>query len=147
MNPARVALILAIAGVLVAGCRLPSDALDGPLAVPLRISATADAIDVDAPGWFATETSVYLCSAEPPGLPEPGPDRDGWTPGATYHDFGRVAAPDGLHAVLGIGELTATERSAFASVPDWFVLIVKVDGDRATAAIRSSFRAPALPAT
>jgi hypothetical protein len=147
MRLARAALVLGLAGAVVAGCRLPSEALDGPLAVPLRIDATPEAIDIDAPGWFAAETAVYLCHSEPPGLPEPGPDRDGWTPGPACHDFGRVAAADGLHVALRLAELTEAERSAFAAVADWFVLLVKLDGDRATAAIRSSFNAPAKPAT
>ena len=91
---ARFSLLAALVG----GCRLPSSALDGPLAVPLRIDATADAVQVDAPSWFAPETVIYLCSTEPPELPEPGPDRVGWTPGASCHDYGKVAAPNGLNS-------------------------------------------------
>lgn len=137
----RLALIV-IAAALVAGCRLPSSALDGPLAVPLRIEVTADTVQVDAPGWFAPENVVYLCATEPPELPEPGPDRDGWTPGASCHDYGKVSAPDGLEVSLRIDALTDAERPAFEAAPDWHLLIVKVDGTRATAAIRSSFSAP-----
>lgn len=131
-------LLVAVVG----GCRLPSSALDGPLAVPLRIEATADAVQVDAPSWFAPETAIYLCSTEPPQLPEPGPDRDGWTPGAACHDYGKVAAPDGLKATLAVDALTDVERPAFEAAADWYLLIVKVEGARATAAIRSSFSAP-----
>ena len=138
---ARLASI-AIAATLVAGCRLPSNALDGPLAVPLRITATPAAVEVDAPGWFAPDTIVYLCSTEPPALPEPGPDREGWTPGPTCHDFGRVAAPDGLKATLPLDALTEAERPAFDAASDWYLLLVKVEGTRVTAAIRSSFSAP-----
>jgi hypothetical protein len=127
---------------MVAGCRLPSNALDGPLAVPLRIEATADAIQVDAPGWFAAETVVYLCPTDAPELPEPGPDREGWTPGASCHDYGKVAAPDGLTVTLPVDALTAAERPAFEAATNWQLLIVKVDGARAMAAIRSSFTAP-----
>ena len=143
----RATLSLAIAGALLAGCRLPSDALDGPLAVPLRITATAESVDIDAPGWFAPKTSVYLCSSEPASLPEPGPDRNDWTPGTTCHAFGQVDANDGLHAVLATGDLTREERESFAAVADWFVLLVRVDNGYAAAAIHSSFRAPVLPAS
>ena len=128
--------------VLAAGCRLPSGALDGPLAVPLRIEATADAVQVDAPGWFAPETSLYLCPTEPPELPEPGPARVGWTPGSSCHDYGRVASPDGLKATLPLDALTEAQRPAFEAALDWYLLIVKVDGERAAAAIRSSFSSP-----
>lgn len=68
---------------LVAGCRLPSSALDGPLAVPLRITAT-----------------------------------------------------------LPLDALTEMERPAFDAAADWYLLLVEVEGARATAAIRSSFSAP-----
>jgi hypothetical protein len=136
---------IALAAILVTGCRLPSGALDGPLAVPLRIVATPDAIDVDAPAWFAPESIVYLCSTEPPDLPEPGPDREGWTPGPLCHDYGRVAAPDGLTASLPVAALTDAERPAFEAAPDWHLLIVKVDGTRAVASIRSTFPAPDRP--
>lgn len=141
----KLAAFMALA-VLLAGCRLPENALDGPLAVPLRIHATAEAIEVDAPSWYATETALYVCSAEPPALPEPGPGRVGWTPGATCHDFGQVAAEDGLHALLPLDALTDAERVAFSAVDDWYLLVVKVEGDRVTAAIRSSFSAPIKPA-
>lgn len=143
---ASVAGLLLLAAV-VGGCRLPSSALDGPLAVPLRIEATADAVQVDAPGWFAPESAIYLCSTEPPELPEPGPDRDGWTPGASCHDYGTVAAPDGLKVTLPVDALTDAEQPAFEAAADWYLLIVKVEGVRATAAIHSSFSAPARPAT
>ena len=64
----RVVAVL-IAATLVAGCRLPSSALDGPLAVPLRIETTADSIEVDAPTWFAQQTVIYLCPTDPPNFP------------------------------------------------------------------------------
>jgi hypothetical protein len=137
-------IVAGITVALAAGCRLPSSALDGPLAVPLRIEATPDAVQVDAPGWYAAETDIYLCPTEPPELPEPGPERDGWTPGASCHDFGTFAAPDGLTASLPLEALTDAERPAFEAAVDWYLLVVKVDGDRAIAAIRSSFSAPIL---
>jgi hypothetical protein len=135
---ARLSLLL----MVVAGCRLPSGALDGPLAVPLRIDATAENVQVDAPGWFAPETNIYLCPTEPPELPEPGPARIGWSPGSSCHDYGRVATPNGLTATLPVGAFTDAERSAFEGASDWFLFIVKVDGERASAAIRSSFASP-----
>ena len=130
---------------IVAGCRLPSDALDGPLAVPLRITVTLAAVEVDAPGWFAADTAVYLCPTEPPALPEPGPDREGWTPGSGCHDYGRFAAPDGLRATLPLDALPEADRPAFDAADNWYLLIVKVEGARATAAIHSNFSAPSRP--
>ncbi len=139
-------LFLGVAAPMLAGCRIPENALDGPLAVPLRITATAETIEVDAPAWYATETALYLCPAVPPALPEPGPERVGWTPGAACHDFGRVPAEDGLRAVLALDELSEAEQRAFGAVDDWYLLVVKHEGGRASAAIASSFTSPIQPA-
>ena len=131
-----------LAAVAVGGCRLPENALDGPLAVPLRITATEESIDVDAPTWYADETAIFICPTEPPALPPPGPQRDGWTPGHACHDFGRVRSPDGLATTLALDRLMDEELAPFLGTPDWFLLLVAVDGDRANAAIHSSFPSP-----
>jgi hypothetical protein len=142
MNVTRAVVALSIAMIVVAACRLPDNALDGPLAVPLRIDATAQAIEVDAPTWYADETAIYLCSAEPSPLPEPGPERVGWTPGLACHDFGRVASPNGLETTLMLSSLSNEELAPFADARDWFILLVEVEGDRAITAIHSSFPGP-----
>jgi hypothetical protein len=128
--------------VLLAACRIPDNALDGPLSVPLRITATPDAIEIDAPTWLAAETAVYLCSAEPDPLPAPGPARVGWEPAADCGSFGRHPSTDGLRVVLELDELSAAERPSFDASATWYVLLVKVDGDRAAAALHTSFAQP-----
>ena len=142
----RVAAYATVVAIVAGGCRIPENALDGPLAVPLRITATATAIEVDAPTWYATETAMYLCTSEPPPLPAPGPDRLGWTPMGPCHDFGRVAADDGLRVTQALDVLTVADREALEAVEDWYLLIVKFDGDRATAAAHSRFASPIQPA-
>ena len=150
MKPARmpwVLLALVVVAFVAGGCRLPDNALDGPLALPLRIAAEPDSIEVDAPTWYAADTAIYLCPTEPPPLPEPGPDREGWTPGGQCHRFENQAAPDGLHIVLGLGELSTAERATLQDAKDWYLLLVEVEGGRAIAAIHSSFPAPPRPAS
>ena len=141
------ATIVLLAALAVAGCRLPENALDGPLAVPLRITATAEKIDVEAPSWYADETAIFICPSVPPSLPAPGPGRDGWTPGGSCHDFGRVRSPDGLATTLELDTMTNEELAPFVDARDWFLLLVAVEGDRATAAIQSSFPGPIRAAT
>jgi hypothetical protein len=131
----------------IGGCRLPENALDGPLAVPLRITATAETIDIDAPTWYADSTAIFVCPTEPPALPEPGPQRDGWTPGGECHDFGRVRSPDGLATMLELDALSDEELARFLDANDWFLLLVAVEVDRANAAIHSSFPNPIRAAT
>ena len=143
----RLVAAITVAVLAVVGCRLPENALDGPLAVPLRITATAEAIDVDAPTWYADETAIFVCPTEPPALPAPGPERDGWTPGVGCHDFGRVRSPDGLATTLELDTLTDEELAPFRGARDWFLVLVAVEGDRANAAIHSSFPGPIRAAT
>ncbi len=138
---------LGVAIVMVGGCRIPENALDGPLAIPLRITATTEAIDVDAPTWYSDRTAIYLCSSEPPPLPEPGPRRVGWTPGTECHDFGEVGSPDGLRTTLPLDQLTNEDLAPFINAKDWFLLLVRMEGDRAAAAIHSSFPGPIQSAT
>lgn len=133
---------LALASVLGA-CDLPPGALDGPMTpVSLRVEATSTSVEIDAPGWFAETSAVYLCSAEPPPLPEPGPDRVGWTPGPACHDYGRYASRKGLTASLALTDLAGPAWAPFAAAQDWYVLIVDIRGDRVSIAIRSRFAAP-----
>ena len=70
------------------------------------------------------------------------PDRDGWAPGAPCHDSGRGAAPDGLTITLPLDALSEAERPSFDAAADWPLLLIEVEGTRATAAIRSSLSAP-----
>lgn len=127
---------------LVSGCTLAPVALDGPIAVNLHIATTTDQVRVDAPGWFAPISSIYLCAAQPPPLPEPGPERDGWTPGPGCHAYGTHPSRDGLTVDLPLVDLDARERPVFAAAPDWILLLLSVEGDRVTSAVRSQFRRP-----
>jgi hypothetical protein len=138
----RSLVVLAVMAAMLAGCRLAPDILDGGLATELRVYATPTTIEVDAPGWFADVSAVFLCPTDPPRLPEPGPDRVGWTPGGECHDFGRFPSSDGLKVSLSRADLLATGSSAFSSAPDWTLLLLDVEGERVVGAIRSSFNAP-----
>lgn len=135
---------MALVGALAVGaCDLPAGALDGPMTpVNLHVATTSSSVEIDAPGWFAETSAVYLCAAEPPPLPEPGPDRVGWTPGPACHDYGRFASRKGLVASLALADLAGPPWKRFAAAEDWYVLIVEVRGDRVASAIRSRFAAP-----
>ena len=141
---ANLAALVTLAALvaLVSGCTLSPVALDGPIAVNLHIRASADMVEVDAPGWFAPTSSIYICAAEPPPLPEPGPERDGWTPGPGCHAYGTHPSKDGLAVDLPLADLGARERPAFAAASDWTLLLLSVEGDRVTSAVRSQFRRP-----
>lgn len=139
----RVALAGAALAVASNACVLDPAALDGPIAVNLHITPTPTTIDIDAPGWFAPVSGVHLCATAPPFLPDPGPARIAWTPGAGCHDFGRFASEDGLVATLPLDDLSGEERATFAAAPDWYVLLLELDGDRVDSAVRSRFTPPA----
>ena len=138
-----VAVVLGVAVTTVTACTLPDVALDGPIAVNLHIRTTATSVEVDAPGWFAASTGIHLCPVAPPVLPAPGPARDGWTPGPPCHDYGTRFSVDGLIVSLPLADLAGETSAAFAAADDWYLLLLDLDGDRVTAAVRSSFTAPA----
>lgn len=140
---ALAAVALGVAATTAAACTLSDIALDGPIAVNLHIRTTATSVEIDAPGWFAATTGIHLCPAEPPVLPAPGPARVGWTPGPPCHDYGRRPSVDGLIVSLPLADLAGETSAAFAAADDWYLLLLDLDGDRVTAAVRSSFAAPA----
>lgn len=135
--------LLAAVAAVVGGCVLEGPALDGPIAVNLHVRTTSSSVEVDAPGWYADRTIIYLCHAEPPLLPEPGPERVGWRPDDRCHDVGTVASPDGLVASLPLTELAGEPWPDFAAAEDWYLFLVEIDAeDRVVSAVRSRFGAP-----
>jgi hypothetical protein len=137
----RAAAVILLA-VTVAACTLPDGALDAPFPVVLHITTTPTEVMVDAPGWLADRSAVFLCPSEPPPLPEPGPEREGWLPGPPCRDYGRFDSPDGLTVNLPLDELLGEERATFAAAPDWYVYLLDLDGAHVTTAIKTSFPPP-----
>ena len=144
MPDRRVAAVLALLiAVVAAGCEASQGLLDAPYPVNLHIDATAEAVGVDAPEWYADQTDVFLCPMEPPFLPDPGPARQDWHPGSPCHGFGRFESADGLTTSLALADLTAAERPAFANAESWYVLLVDVGPEgRALGAARTRFGVP-----
>jgi hypothetical protein len=138
----RLAAAVLLLSVAVAGCTLSPGAVDGPIAVPLRVTTTPSTIEVDAPGWFADVSAIYLCPTEPPPLPEAAADRVGWSPDATCHDFGRFPSADGLAVELPLADLSGPSGTALAASEQWYLLLLDLDGDRVSSAIRSAFAPP-----
>ena len=134
------------AGLMVAGCAGGTSTLDGALPVPLRVSPTATTVDLDAPTWSSAVSAVYLGAAAPPPLPDATADRQGWTPGGGCHDFGRHPSRDGLMVSLPIADLAGPDGAPFRTASDWYVMVLALEGDLVTSAMRSRFRAPARDA-
>ena len=134
-------IALALTGCLV----VPGD-IDGPIAVDMHVATTPTSVEVDAPGWFADVSAVFLCPALPPPLPDAAADRIAWTPGAACHDYGRHPSPDGLTASLPLGALTGTARAAFVASREWYLVILEMDGERVSSAVRTAFGPPPFAA-
>lgn len=143
---AAVAIALVLVALVGAGCALSNGGLDGPIGVNMHVSTTPTSVEVDAPGWFADMTRVYLCPVDPPFLPEPGPARVGWTPGPSCHDYGSRPSGDGLTASLPLADLSDADRAMFTTADDWYLLLLELDGDRVSTAVRSRFAAPDVAA-
>jgi hypothetical protein len=143
MSGARAVALGAAVATMAAACVLAPASLDGPMAVNLHVSSTPTSVEVDAPGWFADTSAVYLCPTDPPPLPDAGPERDGWTPGSSCHDYGTHPSPDGLVISLPMADLAPADRPAFAAADDWYLLILDVDPTgRVVGATRSRFTRP-----
>jgi hypothetical protein len=142
--PGRLVTLLAllVSPLIVSGCLAVPGAIDAPIGVVLRVSTTPTSVEVEAPGWFTDLSALYLCPRLPPPLPEAAADRVGWTPGGDCHDFGTRPTRDGLVASLPLADLAGPGAAAFASSPEWAILLLELDGDRVSAAVRSLFRAP-----
>ncbi len=132
--------------LLLSGCLAVPGAIDGPIAVDLHVSTTPTTVEVDAPGWFAETTAIYLCSASPPVLPEAAADRVGWTPGGACHDYGTRPSRDGLKVSLPLTDLAGETWAPFAAADEWYLLLLDLDGDRVSSAVRSRFGAPDIVA-
>jgi hypothetical protein len=141
---ARRAVALAVSAAVVAGCAGGTSTLDGAIPIPLRVSTTATTVDVDAPGWLADVSAVYVCSSAPPPLPDSSTDRMGWTPGRDCHDYGRHPSADGLRLSLPVADLRGEGWPAFRSAGEWYLLVLDLDGDLVSTAIRTRFHAPGV---
>lgn len=130
-----------IASVVVAGCVAPGT-LDRAAPVNLHVWTTPNSVEVDAPGWLADISTVYLCPADPPRIPDAAADRVGWTPGGDCQGFGTHPSSDGLTVSLPISGIDDEKRPAFEAAADWYLLLLDFDGNRVSDAVRSRFHAP-----
>lgn len=148
MGRDRVLLLLGapVLALALTGCLAVPGAIDGPIAVDMHVATTPTSVEVDAPGWFAEVSRVFLCPALPPPLPDAAADRIGWTPGPACHDYGRHPSPGGLTVSLPLADLTGTAREAFAVSGEWYLVILEMDGDRVPSAVRTAFGPPPFAA-
>jgi hypothetical protein len=139
----RTVTVAAVA-LTVIGCGPLQSRMDDVLPVALRITTTPTTVEIDAPGWLADMSAIYVCANPPPALPDSTTDRRGWTPGGDCHDFGRHPSGDGLAVSLQIADMAGPKWSTFQAASDWHVLVLDLEGDLVTSAVRSQFHAPPL---
>ena len=139
--------LLGLVAVIVAvgGC-VGSSSLDFGTPVNLHVWSTPTTVEVDAPGWLTAVSSVYLCPEQPPRLPDDNAARTGWTPGAACEDVGTFKTPEGLKTTIAVDSLDPSRRPSFDAAPDWYLVLVARDGERASSAISSRFHAPGAAA-
>jgi hypothetical protein len=133
---------LVMSAVVAGGC-IGEGSLDLGTPVNLHVWTTPTTVEVDAPGWLTTVSSVYLCFEPPPRLPSDAAQRENWSPGASCQDFGTYESPEGFKGSIPLSMLDPARRSSFQAARDWYLLLVALDGGRATSAISSRFHAPA----
>lgn len=137
----RVLGALALTAFVAGGC-IGESSLEFGTPVNLHVWTTPTTVEVDAPGWLTTVSSVYLCFERPPRLPSDAAQRENWSPGDGCQDLGTYESPDGFKASIPLTMLDPARRSDFAAARDWYLLLVALDGARATSTISSRFHAP-----
>ncbi|HEX7345623.1 MAG TPA: hypothetical protein VF253_02445 [Candidatus Limnocylindrales bacterium] len=137
----RLVVGLALTALIAGGC-IGESSLEFGTPVNLHVWTTPTTVEVDAPGWLTTVSSIYLCFAAPPRLPSDGAERENWDPGGSCQDFGTYESPDGFRGSIPLTMLDPGKRPAFEAAADWYVLLVALDGGRATSTISSRFHAP-----
>lgn len=137
--------VLTATAIVAAGCVAGTHTLDAALPVALRVTTTPETVEVDAPGWFAEVSQVFICPVAPPALPDDVAERRGWSPGGDCHDYGRYSSQEGLALSLPVAELDGPAWSTFQAAENWYLMLLDIDGDLAASAIRTRFHAPALP--
>jgi hypothetical protein len=133
---------LVLLPLLLGGCVLGPGTLDGATPVNMHVWTTPTTVEIDAPGWTVDVSAVYLCATAPPRLPDASTDRIAWTPGGDCHDFGTHPSRDGLTVSLPLADLAGTAWPAFEASDEWYVLLLDLDGDLVSSAVRSQFHAP-----
>jgi hypothetical protein len=141
MGGDRRLVALALTAVVAGGC-IGESSLEFGTPVNLHVWTTPTTVEVDAPGWLTTVSSIYLCSEAPPRLPSDSASRVDWTPGDACQDFGTYEGPDGFRASVDVGLLDPARRPVFEAAADWYLLLVARDGGRATSTISTRFHAP-----
>lgn len=127
--------------VIAGGC-IGESSLEFGTRVNLHVWTTETTVEVDAPGWLTTVSSVYLCFDRPPRLPSDSSQRVGWTPGASCQDYGSHASAEGFTESVPLSMLDPVRRERFEAASDRYLLLVAIDGDRATSAFSSRSHAP-----
>ena len=139
----RLLVTLAATALMAGGC-VGSSSLDFGTPVNLHISTTPTTVELDAPGWFADISAVSLCPSEPARPPDNAAERVDWTPGPTCEFMGSYPSRDGLTLSLPLSGLKPERRPAFDAAPDWWLVLMDLDGNRVGSAINSRFHAPAV---
>ena len=70
MGPDRRLIAGLVVATVVAGGCVGGSSLDFGTPVNLHVSTTPTTVELDAPGWFADISAVYLCPDEPARLPD-----------------------------------------------------------------------------
>ena len=137
----RVLVGLAAATLIAGGC-VGGSSLDFGTPVNLHISTTPTSVELDAPGWFADVSAVYLCPSEPARLPDSAQERVDWTPGAPCEFLGSYPSRDGLTLSLPLSDIMPERRPAFDAAADWYLVLMDLDGNRVASAINTKVHAP-----
>ena len=142
-----VGLVTVLGAALVAGGCINAPSLDFGTPVNLHVSTTPTSVELDAPGWLADISAVYLCPSQPAHLPDNAAERVDWTPGPDCEFMGSYPSRDGLKLSMPVSGIHSERRPKFDAAVDWYVVLLDLDGNRVGSAINSQFHAPSPAAS
>lgn len=134
----RSAVLVAFA-VVVAGCA-QFDAADDLGATQLVVGREAGALTAQSQSWSARQTIFVLCPTAPTET------QDGLTDAGTLHldpscqSYGLLDTDGGIDLRLGLGDIDAGRRPAFDAAPEWWIVMIGVEGDSPRGIYRTVIR-------
>ncbi|MEK6719651.1 MAG: hypothetical protein AABZ33_03155 [Chloroflexota bacterium] len=121
------ATLIALA-IVVAGCA-QFEAADDLGATQLIVGREPGALTAQSRAWSAKQTLFVLCPIEPSESQEGLADAGTLQLDPSCQSYGLQDTDGGIDLRLGLGDIDASRRAAFDSAPEWWIVMIGVEGN------------------
>lgn len=129
-----------LAVVFVVAACAQFDAADDLGATQLIMGREAGFLTAQSSLWSAKKTLFVLCPSEPKETQE------GLADAGTLHldpecqSYGLLDTPNGIDLRLGLGDIDAGRRATFDAAPEWWIVMIGVEGNSPRGIYRTVIR-------